>query len=361
MKIPFISKKGEKEQREIDTIIEENVKREGMEIISEEEEEKEEEEVLKEEIGKSPEPESIKKVMMDVERLNAQIEALRQMNKVAEERFSRITEEIGELRRAEIEIEKDVNKIKIEAEKASQLVSQVQPEKLMMEVEKEDVKVQTIDAKEKADRTLIDHLVNEVKEVKLRIEAFRGVESLIELNEEVKKELMNLKKIETVIKGHADRVENIFIKTEKSFNKFIKLSQEFKTLEERFNEVMKESEKFRSSYGELPKREDFEKFKNEIEEKLRFIDKTKDDFEKKRNELDKLTPKVELLVTESEELKEKLGNRLLELDDELSKMDRMEKANYVTEEKFNKELEDFFKSILEKIEKLERKIEEKKG
>jgi chromosome segregation ATPase len=361
MKIPSLFKRKEEgTQEEIDRIIQENVTKEDLEMIGRGEGEKEEEVIEEETLEEEPSSAVIKKIKMDVDRLNAQIEALKQMSKVSEERFQRISEEIGELRRGGIEREKEINKIRVEAEKASQLVSQVQPEKLMMELEKEDAKLQAVVAKEKADRALMDHITKELKDIRASIEAFRGVESLMELNEEVKKELMNIKKVESMVKKHADKVEGIFIKTEKSFSKFLRLSQEFKSLEKRFDELMNESERYKKEFENLAKKEDLAKLQNGIENKLAFVDKAKKELEEKKKILDKSIPRIESSLAEVEKLEDKLRNRITEIDDELLKLTRIEQKKYVTEERFDRELGDFFKSVLEKIENLENKIEKKK-
>ncbi|MEM2918608.1 MAG: hypothetical protein QXY62_03825 [Candidatus Altiarchaeota archaeon] len=348
MKIPGFFKKEKKEQEEIDMLIQQNIAGEGEKV-----DEPQEETPPTEFSGQIDE---LRKMRMDVDKLIAEFEVVKQINKVNEERFQRISEEIGELRRANVERERDINKIMVKAEKAAQLVEQVQPEKLMMEVEKEDAKIQTIEAKEKADKSLIDYITKEIKDIRATLETFRGVESLIELNEEVKRELMNMKKLQTVISQHADKVENIFVKTQKTFSDLMKLSQEFRVLENRFDDLMKDSENLKANFESVAKKEDLNSLQKEFNDKLSSIEKIKEDLEKKKKELDEILPEIRESLKESKKLEEIMKRRVTEIDDELTELSKIEQKRYVTEEKFNKELGDFFKSILEKIEALEQKI-----
>ena len=348
MKIPSLFKKKDSEQEEIDKIIQENVTGEEAGLVEQTPEEQ------------TPEtfnqPEEMKKMRMNIDKLVAEFEVIRQVNHVNEERFQRVSEEIGELRRAGVEREKDINKIMIKAEKASQLVEQVQPQNLMIAVEKVDAKTQAVEAKEKADKSLIDYMAKEIKDLRSIMETFRGLDSLITLNEEVKSELMNIKKVEASVSKHADKVENIFVKTQKSFNNFMKLSQDFKSLETRFEALMKESENFKASLDTVAKKEDLNKLQKDFEEKLGLAEKTKPDLEKKRKEMDEAIPEIRELLKESKKLEDTLQKRVTEVDDSLSELSRMDQKKYVTEERFNQELGDFFKSVLEKIEALDRKI-----
>lgn len=344
MKISDLFKRGKKEQEEIDKIIQANVAAEA--------EGKPLEEPPDEEIREEDQLDVLKKLKMSVEKLTAEMEILRERGKIDDEKFQRVSEEIGELRRAGIEREKKIDKTKLGAEKAIQLVNQVQPQNLMKEVEKEDAKFQALEAKEKADRELIDYITEEIKEVKSTIGAFRGMESLIEMNEEMKKELRQMKTVEAMAKKHADKVENLFVRLQRGFSKFSKLSQDFRALEKKFQEVIKESEEFKKQHHDLVRKKELENLQKDINKKLDFVDKARDVLEKKTEEL----KKVKTSASESEKLEETLRKRLAELDDGLSELTRMEEKGYITEEKFNQELEEFFDSIITKIESLESKI-----
>ncbi len=97
-------------------------------------------------------------------------------------------------------------------------------------------------------------------------------------------------------------------------------------------------------------------FKPDFFEKLGFVDETKSDLEKKKKDLDDAIPEIRELLKDSKKLETTLKNRIVEIDDELSKLTRMEQKKYVTEDVLDRELGDFFKSVLEKIEVLDGKV-----
>lgn len=324
IKIPKVLKRGKEES--IDQIIQENVRG------TEEEEKKKEEERPIEVKG----DEAVRKFSMDVDKLKAGVESLRQMNQLNEQRFQKISEEFGDLRRSGVEREKEVNKLRLDAKRAADLVSSVQPEKLRMMIEKEDAKIEKLKAMQEANKKLIDYMSEEAKKIRKDTEAFRGVESVIKLNEEAKEELANVKKVELTIEKHADKVEQMFITMQKRFNEFLKLSDKFNALEKSFNEVMKRANKFQVEFDELVKKEELTKIENSMDEKLKAIDKLKEELTKSLEQVNEILPRLKSLDKLTEDIKA---------------------SKYITEEKLDKDLDEFYKSIIEKLESYKKEID----
>ena len=59
--------------------------------------------------------------------------------------------------------------------------------------------------------------MEELKNVKKKVEFFRGVEEIVNLSEEVKKELIEIKKIESRISLNADKVDTIYSEMRRKF------------------------------------------------------------------------------------------------------------------------------------------------
>src|SRR3989344_9377518 len=77
-----------------------------------------------------------------LEELEAKIKFLNEEGKVNEEKFSRLHEQIGEIRASSIETEKRIQNLVLKAERAVSLVSEVQPEKLLAQLKKVQAKVE---------------------------------------------------------------------------------------------------------------------------------------------------------------------------------------------------------------------------
>lgn len=160
---------------------------------------------------------SLTKLQTEIDRMKASIEAFAEVRKSFTERFSRVSEQIGELRSMILERDKSIQEIELKAIKSYDLVAAVQPEKIMTQVQKQDAKTEALKANLEGNESIMERVMEELKNVKKKVEFFRGVEEIINLSEEVKKELIEIKKIESKTSLNADKVDTIYAEMRKKF------------------------------------------------------------------------------------------------------------------------------------------------
>lgn len=180
------------------------------------------------------------KMSGDIEKLAAKLDFITESRKIDEEKFSRLNEEIGELRSMLIDNERKINDLDIKASKAADLVSEVQPEKLMEGVEKEKAKIDALKAKMESNEMIANKIIEEFKGIKNKMAIFKGVEEIIELNKDVREEIETIRKIESNVEKHANKVENVFINVEKRFTEFQKLKERIKEIDKNVSNVLNE-------------------------------------------------------------------------------------------------------------------------
>jgi len=157
------------------------------------------------------------KINTEIERIKGSLEGFQETRKTFTERFSGVSEQIGELRNMIFERDKTIQEIELKSEKAYDLVDSVHPEKIMSEVQKQDAKSEALKANLEGNEAIMDRIMDELKETKKKVEFFRGVEEIIKLSEEVKSELIEIKKIESKIALDTDKVETIYAEMRKKF------------------------------------------------------------------------------------------------------------------------------------------------
>ena len=200
----------------------------------------------------------VDKMKVDVEKLKALAETSIEMREITEERFNRLMEEIGELRHSISEVTKEVGKVNAKAEMASDLVKEVEPEKIRVELLKSDTQVKKLEAKLSTYDRLIQSVLNEAKDLRKRTAMIKDTEDLIKLNNESREKLMNMQSIESKVDTKTDRINKIFLNFQKEFSEF----QQFKGVLRKFSDYMKDMEKRYNDIGiKLTKLENLEEFK----------------------------------------------------------------------------------------------------
>ena len=183
------------------------------------EEELEESEVEKEETNQkdsnlssdsSSAAPSLLKLSTEVDRLKASQEAFQEVRKSFTERFNHISEQIGALRSMILERDRTIQTLELKSVKAIDLVESIKPDKFMMDLERQNVKIEALKANLEGNEAILDQVMEELKETRRKISFFRGIEEIIKLSEEIKKGLIGIKKIEGTINIQTDKVQTIY-------------------------------------------------------------------------------------------------------------------------------------------------------
>lgn len=251
------------------------------------------------------------------ERLKARVDSLMELNKSSTERFSIISEQIGELRTMSMDRERQIDTLDIKATKAADLVEQAHPEKIMEENMRLDAKIESLKVKIDSNRMIYDSLMDEVKSIKDQIAVFKNTEEILHLNEDVKNQLMSIQKIKGVVELHASKVEGMFIEVQRNFTDFEKYAAIANDVKNTLMDMLKELNNIKAKVPNFASKEDVSKIKTELGSKLIEIDKIEikikafesyvDDFKEKIKDLTDLRQEQELIDRDIITLKENMN------------------------------------------------------
>ena len=256
-------------------------------------------------------------LVADLDKLKAQFSTFYEMQKASTERFTRLNEQIGELRAMILDVDKNSKMLEAKALQAIDMVQTVQPDKLMIELRKTDGKIEALRASLESNEVVINNTISELKEMRNKIQAFRGMEQVVKLNEEVKGELMEIKKQTAVVERHADRVETIFSEMQKRFSNFDKFSGSVTGLDKSVKQITSDIDSIKVKIGGFANKKDTEdllaKFNNFekhvsgimslVNRKFESLEKDlKDKFDEKTDKISKLLKGFETLAQKTPDL-----------------------------------------------------------
>ncbi|MBI2133930.1 hypothetical protein HYU11_04580 [Candidatus Woesearchaeota archaeon] len=175
---------------------------------------------------------NVDRLGLDLEKLKNQFASFYEMNKAVSERFARVNEQIGELRAMIIDMDRAKQHLEAKATQAIDIVESVQPEKLMVELRKEDAKVEGVRATIDSHEAMINNILSELKDLRNKLSSLRGLEEVVKMSEQVKGDLVEMRKMQVLIQRHSDRVETIFAEMSKNFgelNRFRDVTNDLNT------------------------------------------------------------------------------------------------------------------------------------
>jgi len=139
----------------------------------------EEEEEKKEGLGIPEDADLVTKVGMiqaTLTKMDAQMESFAEIRKSTSERFTTITEQMGELRGQLMDTNRNMGLIEVKSTRAADLVSAVHPDKLMIEVQKEDGKIEALRANIESNEAMMHNMMDQIKKMRSQVAVYRGME-----------------------------------------------------------------------------------------------------------------------------------------------------------------------------------------
>jgi DNA repair exonuclease SbcCD ATPase subunit len=240
------------------------------EEIDEEEEAEEKKEEKKQEASQSMD---ITRIASEIDRLKAGVESFQEVRKAYSESFDRFSEQIGELRAMILDRDRIVQEIELKAVKASDLVESVQPEKLMVSLQKQEAKTEALKANMEGNESIMERVMDELKDMRKKIEFFRGVEEIVNLSEEVKKELVEIKKSEAAININTDKVDTIYAEIRKKFQDIDLFKDNLRGMQVSVEQNTKDIEFIKSKISGLAEKSEVEALVSKVQ---RYIDALKE-------------------------------------------------------------------------------------
>lgn len=220
-------------------------------------------------------------ITAEIEKLKAKTEALSEMRKADSERFSYLSEQLGQMRGLILEKEKQIKDISVQSATAADLVQQLKPQTILGEIKKGMSKVDIIDAKVGANEAIYKRISGELKLVRQKIEAFKGIDELMKLNQETKENLQTMKATSTKIEKQASKVENTFIQSQKQIIDLKLVKQNLDGMQQALSNLDTEFTKLRTKtetvawVGDIQKlREDMDSLKIRMGEMAKKVEDT---------------------------------------------------------------------------------------
>jgi hypothetical protein len=140
-------------------------------------------------------------------------------------------------------------------------------------------------------------MVEEIKAIKRKANLFEGADALFRLSSDVKKDLIEIQKINNKVRMNADKSEQIFIELNKRAKQEDNIKETMINLENSFAELSKKVQEISLSKDQIVDVLDFNNFKDKINLKLEGIQKILSELSDSKNKTDKLANSIEKIVS----------------------------------------------------------------
>ncbi|MCX6749908.1 MAG: hypothetical protein NTZ83_00455 [Candidatus Pacearchaeota archaeon] len=135
----------------------------------------------------------------------------------------------------------------------------------MMDLERQNVKIEALKANLEGNEAILDQVMEELKEMRRKMSFFRGVEEIIKLSEEIKKELIGIKKIEGTINIQTDKVQTIYSEMRKKMQDLDDFNSELQESKANIEQNTKDVDYLKTKMINFAEKEELDKLLEKVQ------------------------------------------------------------------------------------------------
>ncbi len=209
----------------------------------------------------------IDSVVIDHEKLAGKVDALFSFRTDSEERISRLTEELGELRSIIMDRERSFGNIETEFEKIKESTKEIDPTRIARNLEKKEVKIAKNNALIERNQGLIKKLSKELAEFRKTMGRIKSFENLLTMGKELKETVSNINKTKRYTDRIASKTEHMFSEMNKRIISLGKERDKIEKTDELTTELVKTVDGIQPKIENIAKKDDLEKLRDSIKKK----------------------------------------------------------------------------------------------
>jgi hypothetical protein len=181
----------------------------------------------------------LEKILMDTEKLRAELDALKEIKFNADERIKELAESIGELRSLIFQNDAAGKEIEIKVDKIDEIVSDLKPERIMKKLqEKEQAIEQTQIRVEKLEAMNAD-LTKKVLSAEKALANIKSLENLMEIVKDIDEKVLKINELKSSTERDSAKAERFYMEIVKSLEEFGLLKERLERLEELNKELIR--------------------------------------------------------------------------------------------------------------------------
>jgi len=233
-------------------------------------EQKYQEKLAKEEGEKTKQSEdSSNELMLKLETLEGKLQSETERRNSTDERISRLSEEIGELRSMILERERTIGNIDAGFEKIKDQLGEVKPELIAKDLEKKEKTIFEAVARLDMTEETLTALKKELGVFREQVGKIRSFDNIIQMYDELNNKIQKIQEAEQYVNRMASKVEGIFSELDKRIPELVDVEEKTKTLQEITTDLMKSLDKDEVKLKEAVYKEDLQKLRAELEDKIK--------------------------------------------------------------------------------------------
>ena len=204
----------------------------------------------------------------EIDKMKAQVEAVREGKRLDEEKSQRVIEGLAELRTMVYSKEASSKEQEIRVEKVMDMIGKLEPEKISLEIGRRDKEISNLGLR----ASKLEETTKEFGEILRRIETLLrnigSLEHVIRISSEASEKLMSMEDIQRSNQKMLDKIQGIYAELSKRMEEFMLYRAKQDRLEDLLNESMKSLDELTTRSAYFVTKDDLESFRAGVQSSI---------------------------------------------------------------------------------------------
>jgi predicted nucleic acid-binding Zn-ribbon protein len=213
----------------------------------------------------------VDKIEVQLEKLKAYIEAMKDERSGGNENTQRLTEELGELRSSVSGIDRKVSESDMKVFEINEALGDLRPARFLKSLQDEDKSIKIHDARLDKLDDLNSVMLKKLGQIEEVLKRLGSLEKIVSFSKEAAKRLLEIENREKKINRIADKIDGIFMELNKRLDEFVLYRAKQDTLDELSQEMMKSLDDISTRMEKYAEKGDLDMLKDMFQTELASI------------------------------------------------------------------------------------------
>jgi chromosome segregation ATPase len=274
----------------------------------------------------------VDKLEVQLEKVRAYLDAMKDESSTGKENIQRLTEEIGEIRSTTSGLDRKLSESEIKVIEINESLGDLKPKRFLKFLREEDTSIKMHEARLDKLDDLTSAMLKKLGQIEEVLKRLGSLEKIVNFSKEAAKRLLEIENREKRISRIADKIDSIFMDLNKRLDEFVLYKAKQDTLDELSQEMMKSLDEMNTKMQKYAEKIDIDTLRETLEAEIALI-RTKTG----------TSPEVQKLQTQK-----------TEIEGLLAMLDEQFKAGALPEKEYKKTRQ----TNLDRLQEIERKISE---
>ncbi|MCX6817447.1 MAG: hypothetical protein NTU57_01165 [Candidatus Aenigmarchaeota archaeon] len=208
---------------------------------------------------------SFAKLDAEIDKMKAQLEAVKESRKIDDDKIQRVVEGLAEVRTMVYGREASTKEQEIKMEKMIDLLSKLEPEKLLLEIGRRDKEISNQALRVNKLEETSKEFGEMLKRIETLLRNIGSLEHVIKIGTEASEKLMEMQDMQRSVQKMSDKIQGMYAELSKRMEEFMLYRAKQDRVDDMLNDVLKNLDELNTKAAYFVTRDDLESFRSSVQ------------------------------------------------------------------------------------------------